>query len=247
MGSVLIKAGDSKLKRASEFSICAYAGSRMDVNRQAGPNCQPGPGVLSDAVDNSALIPRGPSPGLLMIMMINTMAAALAVALLTPASASPFAPSAPRYWPKFGGSRAVQLLDGQWDYNFIDGWDSGFDSMNPSFKPSDATLAKTATVPSCSDVVAGGAAGYLGPRGVAMYKTSFDSTAAPSGGGALPVRLQFQSCSFYCRIFVNGQASPLDATLLSWAPCHKLFARHRRCNHRFPAALRAQATERGGM
>ena len=32
MGSVLIKAGDSKLKRASEFStICAYAGSRMDV------------------------------------------------------------------------------------------------------------------------------------------------------------------------------------------------------------------------
>ena len=34
MGSVLIKAGDSKLKRASEFStICAYAGSRMDVRR----------------------------------------------------------------------------------------------------------------------------------------------------------------------------------------------------------------------
>jgi hypothetical protein len=32
MGSVLIKAGDSKLKRASEFStICAYAGSRIGV------------------------------------------------------------------------------------------------------------------------------------------------------------------------------------------------------------------------
>ena len=26
-----------------------------------------------------------------------------------------------------------------------------------------------------------------------------------TGGGALPVRLQFQSCSFYCRVWVNGE------------------------------------------
>jgi len=43
MGSVLIKAGDSKLKRASEFStICAYAGSRMDVSTVL--SCQSGRG-----------------------------------------------------------------------------------------------------------------------------------------------------------------------------------------------------------
>ena len=71
-----------------------------------------------------------------------------------------FAAGAPRYWPKFGGSREVKLLDGQWDYNFID-WTTGFDSMSPTFKPSDATLDKKATVPSCSDVVAGGAAGFV--------------------------------------------------------------------------------------
>lgn len=109
-----------------------------------------------------------------------------------------------RYWPKFGGSRNVQLLDGQWDYDFVDGWNSGFDSMSPTFTPADATLTKKTAVPSCSDVVAGGAPGYLGPRGVAMYKTSFGTSTAQSGG-ALPVRLQFQSCSFYCRVFVNDK------------------------------------------
>ena len=47
-------------------------------------------------------------------------------------------------------------------------------------------------------MVAGGAPGFLGPRGVAMYRTSFTTAAAA-------VRLQFQSCSFYCRVFVNGR------------------------------------------
>ena len=130
-------------------------------------------------------------------------AALAALGALRLASAS-FAAGAPRYYPVFGGNRAVSLLDGEWDYDFVDGWDSGFDSMSPTFKPSDATLSKKTAVPSCSDVVAGGAPGYLGPRGVAMYRTGFDTLNSRSGG-ALPVRLQFQSCSFYCRIWVNGE------------------------------------------
>lgn len=49
------------------------------------------------------------------------------------------------------------------------------------------------------DVVAGGAPGYLGPRGVAMYRRKFSTP------GAVPMRLQFQACSFYCRVWVNGK------------------------------------------
>lgn len=138
--------------------------------------------------------------------MVASLQTALALALsqAVACAGSEFADGAPRYWPKFGGSRNVQLLDGQWDYDFVDGWNSGFDSMSPTFTPADATLTKKTAVPSCSDVVAGGAPGYLGPRGVAMYKTSFGTSTAQSGG-ALPVRLQFQSCSFYCRVFVNDK------------------------------------------
>eukprot|EP01050_Picozoa_sp_SAG11_P010028 SAG11_NODE_985_length_6288_cov_53.468972_5_plen_98_part_00 len=41
-----------------------------------------------------------------------------------------------------------------------------------------------------------------------MYKTAFQSAADSNSDDAAalaPVRLQFQSCSFYCRIWVNGQ------------------------------------------
>ena len=114
--------------------------------------------------------------------------------------ATAWAPDAPRYWPKYGGSRQVRLLDGAWRYGFIDGWDSGFDSMNASFRPSDGATPNMTSVPSCMDVVAGGAGGYLGPRGVGLFRTSFRSPAAGSA-----VRLQFQSCSFYCRVWVNGR------------------------------------------
>jgi beta-glucuronidase len=109
-------------------------------------------------------------------------------------------PGAPRYWPKYGLDREVKLLDGSWNFGFIDGWDSGFDSMSKAFSPGRALTPNKTTVPSCMDVVAGGAPGYLGPRGVGMYRTTFASTAA----GA-PLRLQFQSCSFYCRVWVNGK------------------------------------------
>jgi beta-glucuronidase len=107
---------------------------------------------------------------------------------------------APGYWPKFSGTRTVTLLDGEWSYGFLNGWNSGFDSMSPSFNPSTDPRALTpnkTAVPSSMDVVAGGAAGYLGPRGVGMFRTTFDADT--------PVRLQFQACSFYCRVWVNGK------------------------------------------
>ena len=109
---------------------------------------------------------------------------------------------APRYWPKFGGTREVTTLDGEWDYGYIDGGDgssSKFDAMS-KFHPKDISTPKKMAVPSCMDVVAGGASGYLGPRGTAFYRTSFET---PSKSRS--VRLQFQSCSFYCRVFVNGE------------------------------------------
>lgn len=128
--------------------------------------------------------------------MLSTMFAA---ALFVGSAVS----EAPRYYPKFGGAREVTTLDGLWSYGYIDGGDgshSSFDAMSPSFKPEDSLTPTQTQVPSCSDVVAGGASGYLGPRGTSFYKTTF---TAPAGDA--PVRLQFQSCSFYCRIFVNGK------------------------------------------
>ena len=122
------------------------------------------------------------------------------IMVLTVAASADFAPGSPRYFPKYGGTREVHLLDGTWSYGYIDGWNSGFDSMSKSFSLAPGCCPNKTAVPSCMDVVAGGAAGYLGPRGVAMYRTSF---ATPSAGA--PVRLQFQACSFYCRVWVNGK------------------------------------------
>ena len=39
--------------------------------------------------------------------------------------------------------------------------------------------------------------GRLGVRGVAFYRTTFEHAGA--------ARLQFQACSFYCRVFVDGK------------------------------------------
>ena len=83
--------------------------------------------------------------------------------------AGSFSLGAPRYWPMFGGARKVALLDGQWKFGFIKG--PGFDSMDPAFTPEHGVTPSKTTVPSCMDLVAGGAPGYLGPRGVGFYRT----------------------------------------------------------------------------
>jgi hypothetical protein len=53
-------------------------------------------------------------------------------------------------WPKYGGRRLVQLLDGTWEMSQLGSIDhpppTSFDSMDPNLKPSDpifATLKKT--------------------------------------------------------------------------------------------------------
>lgn len=112
---------------------------------------------------------------------------------------------APRYWPHFTGEREVTTLDGIWSYGLLasPGYPSegaeqlpaDFDSMDPNFNPTSAMAAtpNQTKVPSCMDTAD---PGYLGTRGVAMYRTTFDHSG--------PARLQFQACSFYCRIWVDG-------------------------------------------
>lgn len=102
------------------------------------------------------------------------------------------AAEAPRFWPKFSGSRGVSLLDGTWSFGLhLDDIDSmgQLDPTDPKWTPN-----KTA-VPSCVDAVP---PGYMGPRGVAAYRTKFSSGSARS-------RLQFMACSFYCRVWVDGK------------------------------------------
>ena len=75
--------------------------------------------------------------------------------------------------------------------------DAKFDAMDPAFNPSDGALTpNTTAVPSCFDAVPNGLAG---PRGVGMYRTTFNQLRNMSA------RLHFGACSFYCRVFVDGK------------------------------------------
>ena len=115
------------------------------------------------------------------------------LAFVSLSQASAWDDGAPRYWPKFGGDRSVKTLDGSWEYGVLDR-PSDFDSMSPSFSPADAPTPNKTTVPSCMDEAG---MGRLGVRGVAFYRTTFEHAGA--------ARLQFQACSFYCRVFVDGK------------------------------------------
>ena len=114
---------------------------------------------------------------------------ARAVTLLSGASTT-----APPYWPRYSGARAVTLLDGQWSYGLLPS-PTDFDAMDPAFGPSSprASTPNVTQVPSCMDVAP---PGYMGTRGVALYRTTF----AHAGAAVL----QFQACSFYCRVWVDG-------------------------------------------
>ena len=107
------------------------------------------------------------------------------------AQLSSSSPPQPRFFPKF--SRPVTLLDGLWDHGLVLG---AFDSMNPEFKPADSLTPNKTAVPSCTD---NAPPGFMGDRGVAMYETTFD------GSVGVPQRLHFSACSFYCRVFVDGE------------------------------------------
>jgi len=114
-----------------------------------------------------------------------------------------FGPNQPRYWPKYGGKRAVRLLDGTWEMGQLGSIEhpppSSFDSMDPKLHPSSPVAAtpNTTQIPSCVD---NAPPGYLGYRGVSFFKTYFDYDLTKA-----PARLLFQACSFYCRVWVNGK------------------------------------------
>eukprot|EP00933_Yihiella_yeosuensis_P028900 TRINITY_DN22673_c0_g1_i1.p1 TRINITY_DN22673_c0_g1~~TRINITY_DN22673_c0_g1_i1.p1 ORF type:complete len:641 (-),score=102.98 TRINITY_DN22673_c0_g1_i1:275-2197(-) len=100
--------------------------------------------------------------------------------------------ASPNFWPRYGGRRHVEVLDGQWKYGL--NLDPNFDSTSAIFDPRKALTPNSTTVPSSMDAAP---PGVPGPRGVAMYRRSFLQHGK--------VRLQFMGCSFYCRIFVDGK------------------------------------------
>jgi len=107
----------------------------------------------------------------------------------------------PRYWPTYSGYREVRLLDGTWEtgrLGTINDPPLEFDSMDPALNPSNPVMAtpNKTNVPSCVD---NAPPGYLGYRGVSFFRTYFDYDLSIA-----PARLQFQACSFYCRVWVNG-------------------------------------------
>ena len=103
---------------------------------------------------------------------------------------------APRYYPKFSGARNVRLLDGIWQIGLY----SGVDAMAPAKEILKLATPNMTTVPSCFDQQG---MGELGFRGTAVYRTYF-GRGNESSWERQHVRLQFQACSFYCRIFVDG-------------------------------------------
>lgn len=127
----------------------------------------------------------------------------------------------PRYWPRYSGSRNVRLLDGTWNAGFLESQKDGnirFDSMDPDLDISQIKTTKKVTIPSTMEVIVdpehGYLPGYMGYRGVAFFRTTFQTkqalvrprpdslTKRPPNGPA--ARIQFQACSFYCRVWLNG-------------------------------------------
>jgi beta-glucuronidase len=108
----------------------------------------------------------------------------------------------PRYWPRYSGRRTVVLLDGVWNSSRLDDDGDGsqllFDSMDPNLDPSTIATPQQSQVPSTVDNTL---PGFLGYRGVSFFRTIF----RPPLSVQSPARIQFQACSFYCRVWVNGK------------------------------------------
>jgi beta-glucuronidase len=100
----------------------------------------------------------------------------------------------PPYWPKYSGKRHVYLLDGLWNTTQLP-VDAPFDSMDPLLDVSNIVTPDLTAVPSTVD---NAPPGYLGFRGVSLFRTTFSTTTEAAA------RIQFQACSFYCRVWING-------------------------------------------
>ena len=109
--------------------------------------------------------------------------------LLLPVLAVAFDDGAPRWFPKYVGGHEATLLDGAWAYGFADALDSvaaGADAV---------ARASTMAVPGTVDAAP---PGVPGKRGVSMYETTFET------GSQETQWLEFMSCSFFCRAWVDG-------------------------------------------
>ena len=128
----------------------------------------------------------------------------------------------------------MRLLDGTWNASFLESqnrvhWNgesadfvditnSRFDSMDSNIDISKINTTEHVTIPSTIEVIAdpehGYLPGYMGYRGVSFFRTHFETNGmteqstpqqstpqSPSGPAA---RIQFQACSFYCRVWLNG-------------------------------------------
>jgi beta-glucuronidase len=113
---------------------------------------------------------------------------------------TPLLPTSPPYWPKYSGqSHRVYLLDGVWNTSRIfpnDDDNHGYDSMDPNLDVSTIVTPNLTNVPSTVDQAP---PGYLGFRGVSFFRTAIN-TSSPIA----KARIQFQACSFYCRVWING-------------------------------------------
>ena len=92
----------------------------------------------------------------------------------------------------------MELLDGLWKTGKLGSiYDPPltFDSMDPNINPISIPTPHFTSIPSNVD---NAPPGYLGYRGVSFFRKRFDFDIT---AGA---RLQFQACSFYCRVWVNG-------------------------------------------
>lgn len=87
----------------------------------------------------------------------------------------------------------MSLLDGTWNYGLhlgvIDTMSPDLDIKAPPWTPNNTM------VPMSMDVAP---PGVPGPRGVAVYRRRFVQEKGPA-------RLHFNGCSFYCRVWVDGQ------------------------------------------
>jgi hypothetical protein len=91
-----------------------------------------------------------------------------------------------------------------------------FDSMDPNIDISKIITKEQVLIPSTIEVIHdpehGSLPGYRGYRGVSFFRTQFETTTTTTGGGGNggggngegSARIQFQACSFYCRVWLNG-------------------------------------------
>jgi beta-glucuronidase len=103
------------------------------------------------------------------------------------------------YWPHYGGDRRVEQLDGLWNTSKLGSIENpplSFDSLQPKLDPSAISTPDLTNVPSCVDNTPPWHFGY---RGVSFFRRKFRFNLTETGA-----RIQFQACSFYCRVWVNG-------------------------------------------